>query len=69
MQQQQQLLFLFVVVLFAVGAFAPFPSSDPRSIFNPVIEPWWCRAPRGLRWADEWKICQVLSGGKCPDIF
>ncbi len=59
--QQLLLLSLFVVVLFAGGAFAPFPSSDPRSIFNPVIEPWWCRAPRGLRWAEECKICQVVN--------
>merc|ERR1712038_71016 len=42
------LLAMFVAVLF-VGAFAPFPRSDPRAVFNPVIEPWWCRMPRMVR--------------------
>merc|ERR1711997_591194 len=28
---------------------APFAKSDPRSIFNFLIEPWWCLVPRIVR--------------------
>merc|ERR1712156_909827 len=36
-------------VCFFVGCYAPFPRSDPRSVLNPLIEPWWCRVPKIMR--------------------
>jgi len=32
-----------------MGVPAPFPDDDPRSILNPLIEPWWCRVPKIMR--------------------
>merc|ERR1712083_665476 len=31
------------------GSFAPFTPGDPRHFLNPLIEPWWCKVPRGVR--------------------
>merc|ERR1711881_176892 len=44
-------LFLCCLLLLTLfhGVPAPFPESDPRSILNPVIEPWWCRVPKIMR--------------------
>jgi len=38
-----------LVLLFVVGAFAPFPPGDPRAFLNPFIEPWWCKVPKIMR--------------------
>jgi len=46
---QTKLVVFTLLVCFFVGCFAPFPRNDPRSIFNPVIEPWWCRVPKQVR--------------------
>lgn len=32
-----------------VPATAPFVESDPRSVFNFLITPWWCKVPRFVR--------------------
>merc|ERR1712117_661678 len=45
----KQLLFATLLICLFVGSFAPFPDNDPRSILNPVIEPWWCRVPKIMR--------------------
>merc|ERR1712183_996383 len=38
-----------VFLCLIVPAPAPFAKSDPRSIFNFLIEPWWCLVPRIVR--------------------
>merc|ERR1712083_1190303 len=38
-----------VFLCLIVPAPAPFAKSDPRSIFNFLIEPWWCIVPRIVR--------------------
>merc|ERR1711881_62624 len=38
-----------VFLCLIVPAPAPFAKSDPRSIFNFLIEPWWCIGPRIVR--------------------
>merc|ERR1712228_725149 len=38
-----------VFLCLLVPAPAPFAKSDPRSIFNFLIEPWWCIVPRIVR--------------------
>ena len=42
-----------VFLCLIVPAPAPFAKSDPRSIFNFLIEPWWCLVPRIVR-------CQIM---------
>merc|ERR1712066_752280 len=42
-------LVLTVFVCCIVGCYAPFPRNDPRSILNPLIEPWWCKVPTIMR--------------------
>merc|ERR1712170_196376 len=48
-RMQTKLVIFTLLVCFLVGCYAPFPRSDFRSIFNPLIEPWWCRISRGMR--------------------
>merc|ERR1739846_219738 len=43
------MLFSTVFLCLVVPAPAPFAKSDPRSIFNFLIEPWWCIVPRIVR--------------------
>merc|ERR1739844_5110 len=43
------MLFSTVFLCLIVPAPAPFAKSDPRSIFNFLIEPWWCLVPRIVR--------------------
>merc|ERR1712117_99990 len=38
-----------VFLCLIVPAPAPFAKSDPRSIFNFLIEPWWCLVPKIVR--------------------
>merc|ERR1712192_37801 len=38
-----------VFLCLIVPAPAPFAKTDPRSIFNFLIEPWWCLVPRIVR--------------------
>merc|ERR1712106_964506 len=38
-----------VFLCLIVPAPAPFAKRDPRSIFNFLIEPWWCLVPRIVR--------------------
>jgi len=33
------------MIFFLDSAFAPFPSSDPRAVLNPLIIPWWIYTP------------------------
>merc|ERR1712012_1242397 len=49
MRMQTKLIFFTLLVCFLVGCYAPFPRNDPRSILNPIIEPWWCRVPKIVR--------------------
>ena len=42
------LVFVAAVVLLD-GIVCPFPPEDPRSIWNPVIVPWWRFTPRRTR--------------------
>ena len=46
-------LFSTVFLCLVVPAPAPFAKSDPRSIFNFLIEPWWCLVPKIVR-------CQIM---------
>ena len=46
-------LFSTVFLCLIVPAPAPFAKSDPRSIFNFLIEPWWCLVPKIVR-------CQIM---------
>ena len=47
--RMKRLLCVPVLLCLLPGAPAPFPRSDPRSIFNPLIEPWWCVVPKFVR--------------------
>merc|ERR1739847_134906 len=49
MRMQTKLIVFTLLVCFFVGCYAPFPRSDPRSVLNPLIEPWWCRVPKIMR--------------------
>merc|ERR1712227_680019 len=42
-------LFSTVFLCLIVPTPAPFAKSDPRSIFNFLIEPWWCLVPKIVR--------------------
>merc|ERR1711988_511626 len=48
-KMQTKLIVFTLLVCFLVGCYAPFPRSDPRSVLNPFIEPWWCRVPKIMR--------------------
>jgi len=43
------LLVSCLVLVLAIGAYAPFPEGDPRAFLNPIIEPWWCKIPKFMR--------------------
>lgn len=44
------------------GIVCPFPRDDPRSIFNPVIVPWWRFTPRRAREV----LHLTFAGGPLP---
>merc|ERR1711971_237930 len=49
LRMQTKLVIFTLLVCFFAGCYAPFPRNDWRSIFNPFIEPWWCRVSKETR--------------------
>lgn len=55
-------LVLAATTLLLDGIVCPFPRGDPRSIFNPVITPWWRFTPRRTREM----LHRTFAGGPLP---
>jgi len=49
MSKTKNLLVLSILLSLLTPVPAPFPKGDPRAIFNPLIEPWWCVVPKFVR--------------------